>query len=72
VALAVFDELDLPAAVFDEPTNHLDIPSKEVLEDALRAFTGTVIAVSHDRYVLRLRPPFVFISWVCASHCSKM
>ena len=36
-----------------QPTNHLDIPSKEMLEDALVAFEGAVIAVSHDRYFLR-------------------
>jgi ATP-binding cassette subfamily F protein 3 len=42
--------------LFDEPTNHLDIPSREALEDAILEFSGTIIAISHDRYFLSKIP----------------
>jgi len=38
--------------ILDEPTNHLDLYSKEILEDALKEFTGTILYISHDRYFI--------------------
>lgn len=45
----------------DEPTNHLDIESKEVLEDALCAYEGTVFVISHDRYFLNKVPDKILV-----------
>lgn len=39
--------------ILDEPTNHMDIQAKETLESAFRAYTGTILFVSHDRYFIR-------------------
>ncbi|MDW0117661.1 ABC-F type ribosomal protection protein [Sporosarcina thermotolerans] len=50
--LAQLMHQDINFLVLDEPTNHLDIESREVLEEALEDFPGTILAVSHDRYFL--------------------
>nr|WP_289038034.1 ABC-F type ribosomal protection protein [uncultured Allobacillus sp.] len=50
--LAQFMYQDINLLVLDEPTNHLDIESREVLEEALEDFQGSILAVSHDRYFL--------------------
>lgn len=47
---------DSNVLVLDEPTNHMDISCKEALDEALRDYTGTIIMVSHDRYLLNRVP----------------
>ncbi len=53
VALALLAMQGANFLVLDEPTNHLDIPSQEVLQEVLATFAGTVLLVTHDRYLIR-------------------
>lgn len=52
VKLAELLQHKINTLIFDEPTNHIDIPTKEVLEDAIEDFDGTLVFVSHDRYFI--------------------
>lgn len=53
LALAVFECENANTLFLDEPTNHLDLSARESLEGALKAFDGTLVFVSHDRYFIR-------------------
>ena len=53
LALAVFECENGNFLILDEPTNHLDLSARESLEEALKAFDGTLLFVSHDRYFIR-------------------
>jgi ATP-binding cassette subfamily F protein 3 len=52
LALAKLIYSGVNVLVLDEPTNHLDIPSREALEEALEAYAGTILTISHDRFFL--------------------
>ncbi len=52
LALAILSLEGANLLLLDEPTNHLDIPSQEVLQDVLEAYDGTMLLVSHDRYLV--------------------
>src|SRR5256714_10523594 len=52
LALAKLIYSGVNVLVLDKPTNHLDIPSREALEEALDAYEGTIVTISHDRFFL--------------------
>ncbi len=56
VALAILMMEHPNVLIFDEPTNHLDIAAKEAIDSALSRYTGTILMVSHDRYLLNRVP----------------
>lgn len=60
VSLAKLMLSDANFLILDEPTNHLDITSKEILEQAISGYTGTVVYVSHDRYFINKTATRVF------------
>ena len=53
LALALLAADGANLLLLDEPTNHLDIPSQEILQAVLAQFEGTIILVSHDRYLVQ-------------------
>ena len=67
--LAVLVHSSINVLILDEPTNHLDIESRETLEEALENFSGTLIAVSHDRFFLnRLFPKIIWLDHQITSY----
>jgi ATP-binding cassette subfamily F protein 3 len=52
LALALLSQVKANLLLLDEPTNHLDLPSQEAMQEALQAFEGTILMVTHDRYLV--------------------
>ena len=61
VALARLAVQESNLLVLDEPTNHLDITSQEILQEVLQGFTGTLILVSHDRYLIQALATHIWV-----------
>ena len=61
VALARLAVLESNLLVLDEPTNHLDIASQEILQEVLQGFAGTLILVSHDRYLIQALSTHIWV-----------
>ncbi len=70
LAKLILKEVNL--LVLDEPTNHLDIASREVLEKALCAFPGTILAVSHDRYFIESVATEILELDLCAENGARV
>ncbi len=69
VALARLVVTGATVLALDEPTNHLDIPSMEIIQDALLRFDGTIIFVSHDRYLIQALATHVWAVDGDCVHC---
>ncbi|MCS1350423.1 ABC-F type ribosomal protection protein [Mechercharimyces sp. CAU 1602] len=67
--LAQLMHQEVNTLVLDEPTNHLDIDSREVLEEALTEFPGTIFAISHDRYFINKL--FAKVYWLEEGTCTR-
>jgi ATP-binding cassette subfamily F protein 3 len=69
LVLARLAQQEANLLLLDEPTNHLDLPSQEVLQEALDTFPGTVLLVSHDRYLIDALATQV---WAVTAHANRL